>query len=69
MGVMNDDALLRLESKQWKHPLMLSFEVLGDEKAADATQLIRQKYVSTGTITPKPLQPDHSNISHYGYIE
>eukprot|EP00956_Cyclotella_meneghiniana_P034907 scaffold109297_cov23-Cyclotella_meneghiniana.AAC.1 len=43
MGMMNDDALLRLESDKWKGLHQLTFDVL-----VKVSPLIRPKYVSTG---------------------
>ena len=61
--MMNDDALLRLESNKWKHLHKLTFESLAGEIVAISSPLFIPKSVSTGTITPKPLQLDHSNDS------
>eukprot|EP00956_Cyclotella_meneghiniana_P011903 scaffold16743_cov76-Cyclotella_meneghiniana.AAC.2 len=59
MGMMNDDALLRLESNKWKHLHKLTFESLGGGgKVAISSPLFIPKSVSTDTITPKPLQLD-----------
>ena len=63
MGMMNDDALLRLEYKWCKHLSQLTFQDLGEEIAVVVFPLFVPKCVSIGTVTAKPLQLDHSNDS------
>eukprot|EP00956_Cyclotella_meneghiniana_P017197 scaffold27827_cov55-Cyclotella_meneghiniana.AAC.3 len=54
MGMLNDDALMRLESKKTGSDIgEVIFESL----------VIIPKPVSTWTIMDKPMQLDHSNVS------
>ena len=61
--MMNDDALLRLESNWCKHLHQLTFSVLEEEIVVDVFPILILKFVSIGTVTAKPLHLDHSNDS------
>ena len=63
MGMMNDDALLRLESNWCKHLHQLTFQVLEEEIEAVVFPLFIPKCVSNVSVTAKPLQLDHSKDS------
>ena len=63
MGMINDDALLRLESNTWKHLHQLTFSVLEEEIVVDVFPILILKFVSIGTVTAKSLHLDHSNDS------
>eukprot|EP00956_Cyclotella_meneghiniana_P029427 scaffold71138_cov50-Cyclotella_meneghiniana.AAC.1 len=63
MDMMNDDALLRLESNWCKHLHQLTFPVLEEEILVVVFPLSGPKFVSIVTVTAKPLHLDHSNDS------
>ena len=50
MGMINDDALLRLESNELKHLIKMAFEVLGEVKLA------KQWENNAQTTAAEPLQ-------------
>ena len=57
MGMMNDNAVLRLEIKQWMHLRQLTFGVLMDGEIVPYVSPLfipkSLKSESTGAITPK----------------
>ena len=63
MGMINDDAVLRLESNQWKRLRQHIFEVAEGEMVAFVSSLFIPESMSTESITPKPLHLDHSSDS------
>eukprot|EP00956_Cyclotella_meneghiniana_P007732 scaffold10334_cov54-Cyclotella_meneghiniana.AAC.11 len=63
MGMMNDDALLRLESNWCKHLHQQIFQVPEDEIVSVVFPLFIAKCMSNVSVAAKPLQLDHSNDS------
>ena len=68
MGVMNDDALLRLEPSRWKHLHQLTFEVLTGWDSSCSTHFSDPNVWALGLY-----HPNHCSwtipMSHCGYEE